>query len=194
MWNKTEKCLEFGETKDGLGREIYVMLKKSLPGDLRVSFRARKAPLASSFALGALISLEGSLKIERGYFLEWNPWRTQIQNKTAGKTVQDGNTLPEKITNGEWGLFTFERRGGKLSMSVEGKTVLTWTDPTPYAKDTHDLFSFYLWDSRIQLDDLVIERNPRDTLKPRADQPATEGNYVRDNRTGYQGFASEEDF
>ncbi|MBN1809321.1 MAG: hypothetical protein JW909_09665 [Planctomycetes bacterium] len=161
--------------------DVYCMLKMSLPGDLRVRFRARSMKPNQPPFFGLLVSLGGSLRSEDGYFVEWNYWQVQVKKRNrrvAGVSV----SYPRQRSSGDWLDCMMERVGGVVTMYTEGERVLTWTDPYPYTDNAHDLFCFYTWRVPMQFDDIVIERNAGDRARPRSDHPVFVENYLNGRR------------
>ena len=158
--------------------EVYALLKMSLPGDIRVSLRARSMMKGQPAFFGIMVFLKGTLEEEDGYFVEWNYWQVQMKKKNirvAGSAVGYPNAPSE---NG-WMHFSMERVGSTLTMYTEGKEVLTWTDPHSLNDRDHDLFTFYSWRVPMEFDDIVIERNKLDLVKPNDEHPVIPENYER---------------
>ena len=183
-WDKKFQALELNPNNL---KEGYIMLKKSLPGDLRVRFRARSANNGTPPRFGCMLGLAGTLLQEDGYFLEWNNFNHIQIKKVNVQMVDTSNSFHDSPDHDGWRNFAVQRLGGTLSMQNEGREVLKWKDTSPYQDNAHDLFLFYFWSSHFKIDDLIIERNKLDPLKPRADQPAVNTNYeqgMRDPKPG----------
>ncbi|MGH7142559.1 MAG: hypothetical protein ACREJ2_00315 [Planctomycetota bacterium] len=181
-WNEKDHALNFGPGPGDAPDHAYLLLHRSLPGDLRITFRARSRMAGQPAFFGLLASLSGTLHHEDAYYIEWNYWQVQIKKHNAR---QAGVEVSYKVTDpNAWMQFQVEKVGGAITMFTAGSKVLTWTDPHPYATNDHDLFTFYTWKVPMEIDDLVIERNALDTIKPRADDPAVEDNFLRGERKG----------
>jgi hypothetical protein len=53
--------------------------------------------------------------------------------------------------------FTIEKRGQRLSWSIDGQSFLERSDPSPLAGAGHDHFGFNGWETEISCDNLKIE-------------------------------------
>jgi hypothetical protein len=156
--------------------EVYALLKMSLPGDIRVSFRARSMMTGQPAFFGIMVFLKGTLEEEDGYFVEWNSWQVQMKKKNA-RVAGSAVGYPNVARDGGWMQFSMERVGSTLTMYTEGKEVLTWTDPHSLNDRDHDLFTFYSWRIPMEFDDVVIERNKLDLVKPNENHPVIPENY-----------------
>jgi hypothetical protein len=125
--------------------------------------------------------MNGALKRADGYFAEWAEGTARI--KKQGRLEKKADA-PTPKTDSRWVNLELCRSGSSFTMTSEGKTVLEWTDEHPIAKQEHDLFTFYVWSEQTIIDDLVIERNANDAVKPLDDDPATEENILRSSRPG----------
>ena len=160
----------------GNSEEVYGLLKMSLPGDIRVSFRARSMTEGQPPFFGIMTFLKGVLEEEDGYFVEWNYWQVQMKKRNArvaGLTKQYRDVSRE----GGWMQFSMERIGSAITMYTEGEKVLSWTDQHSLNDRDHDLFTFYSWRVPMEYDDVVIERNKLDLVKPNENHPAIPQNY-----------------
>ena len=178
-WDKDAKALEMGPGND---ENTLVLLHKPLPGDVRVTFRARSMLKGQPAFFGLYLGLKGKLGKGDGYFIEWNYWQVQIKKRgtrVAGEEV----AYVIKEAN-QWMKFSAEKVGAVITMYTDGKKALTFTDDNPLSGADHDLLSFYSWKVPMQFTDLVIERNVNDTTVPRADDPAVPANYLNGERDG----------
>ena len=192
-WAPDTNALAVGPRREAGLDQVYVMLKRSLPGDIRVRFRARSTKEGQPPFFGVLVSLKGRLKIEEAYFIEWNYWQVQIKRKNtrvAGKDVGYKKPCWKK----EWVSFMAQKLGATITMFTEGREILSWTDPYPLKDSSHDLFAFYSWRVPLELDDLVIERNALDPVRPREDHPVFPENYLDGFRERRAPAAEEERF
>lgn len=183
LFGHADAALTLGPKKELGVDEGYAMLKLSLPGDVRISFRARSMMPDQPPFFGLMLALKGRLRKEDGYFVEWNYWQVQIKKKNsrvAGKEV----SYPVGGGKGEWIRFRVERTGSTITMFTEDKEVLSWTDTHPFTDSAHDLFTFYIWRVHMEFDDIVIERNTLDPVQPRPDHPVFPENYLEDLRNG----------
>ncbi|HHN45846.1 MAG TPA: hypothetical protein ENN09_00255 [Planctomycetes bacterium] len=190
MLGRNNAALEMGPRHELGIEEGYAMLKMSLPGDMRISFRARSMLPGQPPFFGLMLALKGRLRKEDGYFVEWNYWQVQIKrrnSRVAGKQIH----YPVGGSNGEWIRFRVERTGDTITMFTEDKEVLSWTDPHPLIDANHDLFAFYIWRVHMEFDDITIERNALDPVHPRPDHPVFPGNYLEDKREPAQSAADE---
>lgn len=189
-WAADSKALRMGPREDIGIEEMYVMLQRSLPGDLRIRFRARSIEEGQPAFFGLMLFLKGGLRKEEGYFVEWNYWQVQIKRKNirvAGKEIGYGKPSGNK----QWVNFMVQRVGHTITMFTEGKEVLEWADPYPFRDSEHDLFCFYIWRVPMEYDDIVIERNANDKILPRADHPVFEENYIQGLRNPDEGVEAE---
>ncbi len=170
-WHEKHKGLLL-ENNQAMG-EIYAVVHKSLPGDLRVRFRALRRKSADQVSIGIVLSCKGALRAEDGYFVEWANGYAKI--KKHDELMTDGSA-PTPQTAERWVNLEVRRVDATITMFMEGKQVLEWTDPQPLNASAHDLFSFYVWGEKTIIDDLTIDRNANDPLKPLPDDPATEAN------------------
>ena len=83
-----------------------------------------------------------------------------------------------RTSKGQWMSFMAQRVGATITMFTEGREVLKWTDPYPPKGPEHDLFAFYSWRVHMEYDDLVIERNALDPVRPMPDHPVFPRNYL----------------
>ena len=159
----------------GRGEQVYAIVRRSLPGDLRVRFRALRRKSRTEVNVGLLVSVRGSLKEEEGYFAEWELGKALIKKRNILQKEAPAATPP---TADRWVRLELRRIGAAISMYMEGKIVLEWTDGDPCLGSMHDLFSFYVYADQTLIDDLVIERNAADPTAPNATDPATEENVL----------------
>lgn len=177
FFRANNETLQMGPNTETKNDECWVMLKRSLPGDVRIRFRVRSQRSGQGPFFGVILNLKGKLRREDGYFIEWNTWQVQIKKSNVRKIARRLD-YPKKTSNGEWLACRLEKIGAKITMYTEDDEVLTWTDPYPYADAEHDLLAFYTWRVPLQFDDLVIDRNRNDPLRPRADHPVFPENYL----------------
>ena len=153
-WDKDARALEMGPANSD---DTLVLLHKPLPGDLRVSFRARSMLKGQPAFFGLYVNLKGKLGKGDGYFIEWNYWQVQI--KKRGTRIAGEEIAYETKDANAWMKFSVEKVGGVITMYTEGKKALSFTDDNPLSGADHDLLSFYSWRVPMQFSDLVIERN-----------------------------------
>ena len=55
-------------------------------------------------------------------------------------------------------MAELRRAGPKITMLLDGKEVLAWTDPAPLDGPDYGALSFYVWGDSTLISDLVIER------------------------------------
>ncbi len=161
--------------------EVYALVHKALPGDVRVRVKAMCRKEESEVSLAFLFSIGGAVRTEDGYFAEWAGGRVQL--KRRNQLVLDADA-PTPKTDSRWVNLELRREGARIRMYLEGAQVLDWTDDQPIADAQHDLFGFYVWSTMTLVKDLVIERNAGDPIKPLADDPATDDNILRSIRNG----------
>jgi hypothetical protein len=171
LWNEKHQAMNLKAGPQS--REAYAAVHKSLPGDLRVRFRALRRKNAPEVSVGIIFGCQGSLQVEHGYFVEWAGGTAHVKRQ---KAEQIRVQAPTPDTKDRWVNLELQRVGATIRMFVEGAEVLNWTDPQPMADSEHDLLVFYVWDESTLIDNLVIERNPDDRVTPRAEDPATKEN------------------
>ena len=176
-WDKEAKALQMGPAKEQQIDDTFILLHKSLPGDMRLSFRARSMLKGQPAFFGVFVGLKGKLSKCDGYFIEWNYWQVQIKKRRtriAGQEISYDNKDPNA-----WMKFSLEKAGSKITMYTEGKKVLTFEDDNPLKGSEHDLLSFYSWRVPMEFSDIVIERNALDPTVPRAEDPALPDSYLK---------------
>lgn len=171
LWNEKHQAMNLKAGKQS--REAYAAVHKSLPGDLRVRFRALRRRNSHEVSVGIIFSCYGSLQTEHSYFVEWAGGTAHVKRVKVEQIRVEAST-PQ--TADRWVNLELQRVGATIRMFTEGKEVLNWTDPQPLQGSEHDLLTFYVWDESTLIDNLVIERNPDDRTAPRADDPATKEN------------------
>ena len=137
------------------GKQAYAVVQKSFPGDLRVRFKALRRKQVAEVSLGLLFSCRGPLKDGDGYFAEWARGVAQIKKQ---KSLQQSASAPTPPTPDRWVNLELRRVGPKITMLLEGKEVLAWTDPAPLAGPDHGELSFYVRGEITLIRDLVIEQ------------------------------------
>ncbi|MFH0938972.1 MAG: hypothetical protein V1899_06805 [Planctomycetota bacterium] len=170
VWHEKYKALWL---KNDPGKDIYTAVHKSLPGDLRIRFRALRNKFANQVNIGVLFCVNGALLHEQGYFAELAHGHAQIKKRNH---IQKRVSAPTPPTPDRWVNIELRRVGPQITICIEGKTVLEWTDPHPFRSSANDLFAFYTWHEQTIVDDLMIERNADDPVKPLADDPLARGN------------------
>ena len=141
-------------------------LQYPLPHDVRVSVRARS------------LSPEGDVKVElfgdghsgfvgdprsaytaTGYILVMGGWSNTIS--AIARQHEHGHDRAERsdvrVEVGRWYQWVIERRGGRLSWSVDGQPFLQLDDEAPLYDDQHRFFAFSDWMTPVEFDDLSIE-------------------------------------
>lgn len=63
---------------------------------------------------------------------------------------------PYPVVPGRTYHWRVERRGGKLSWSIDGAPFMSFDDPLPFAGKGHDRFGFSSWDSDLYFDNLRV--------------------------------------
>ncbi|HTL53972.1 MAG TPA: hypothetical protein VL860_15470 [Planctomycetota bacterium] len=177
-WNEKYKALFLKNDENG-GGQLYAGIPQSLPGDLRVRMRILRPKGTDEINIGLLFSIKGALKAEDGYFAEIKQGDAQIKRQDRQCASK---AAPTPKTDDRWVRVELQKIGGQITLFMEGQEILTWTDPHPLKDAQHDLFSLYVWDERMLVDDLVIDRNPVDPVKPLEDNPADPQNAVNGMR------------
>jgi hypothetical protein len=183
-WNEKYRGLLLKNTEEG--GDVYAALHQSIPGDVRVRFRALRRKDAREVSIGVMFGLQGGLKRMDGYFAEWAEGTARLK-KQGHLEVKVEAPTPE--TKERWVNLEVRKIGGHIEMLTEGKPVLAWDDPHPIQSAEHDLMSFYVWSEQTIITDLVIERNAADKIEPLKDDPATEDNIVNSRRDGKESNA-----
>ena len=150
-------------------RQVFAVVHQSLPGDLRVRFRALRRKQADDVSIGIIFGVRGGLKGEDGYFAEWAGGNVHLKKQNI-EQVRFSAATPQ--TPDRWVNLELRKAGATITLFTEGKQVLTWTDPQPPAGAEYDMLSFYVWNESTLVKDLVIERNGNDPVKPQAEDPA----------------------
>jgi hypothetical protein len=174
-WHEKHKAMMLRNNDNG-GGEIFAAVRKSLPGDLRVRFKAMCRKSETEVSIGIMFSVAGALRTEDGYFAEWAGGSTKLKKHNI---QQAGEQAPTPQTADRWVNLELRRIGAKITMYMEGKEVTAWTDDQPVQGAQHDLLSFYVWSETTLIKDLIIERNANDPLKPLTDDPAADDNMLR---------------
>lgn len=174
-WNEKYKALLLSAQNT----DVYAGVRKSLPGDLRVRFRALRRKSAEQLGIGLMFNLDGSLRTENGYFAEWARGIAQIKKRNHIQKLVDA---PTPQTDDRWLSIELKRVGPAITMSMQDKVVLEWVDPHPFTGSKHDLLTFYIWSDSTIIDDLVIECNANDPTAPMGDDPATLDNMTKASR------------
>jgi hypothetical protein len=141
-------------------------LQQPLPHDVRVKVKAR--------GMGP----EGDVKVElfgdgksgfvgdpraaytaTGYIVVMGGWHNTIS--AIAKQHEHGHDRAERsdfrVEPGRWYEWVIERRGGRLTWTIDGLAFLELDDPAPLYDDEHRFFAFSDWTSPVEFDDLVIE-------------------------------------
>ena len=191
QWYEKYKALLLRANETDENSDVYAVIHKSLPGDLRVRFKALRSKSATELNIGLLFSIRGALDLEEGYFVEWAHGFAQIKKHTH---LEKRAEAPTPSTQDRWVSLELRRVGPAITMLMEGKIVLEWIDRHPITGSENDLFSFYLWSDQTLIDDIMIERNLNDPIMPLPDDPATEGNVLQSVRHPGMNGAIEGDF
>ena len=159
-WLSDEQCLYMRAGGKEMS-DITLRLKHSFPGDIRMSFRGRNIAPQDQF-FGAFVSCTEILRKEDGYFCEWNRgWMRRIKKFDVQRKI----IKPYLPTNKEerWVNYRIDRIGSKITMYTDGEETLSWVDPAPPTSTNNGYVGFYVWQSSIKFDNLVIEQR---TKKP----------------------------
>ena len=181
VWNEKFHGILLKNTEEG--GDIYAAVHQSLPGDIRVRFRALRRKDAKDVSSGVMFNLQGALKKMDGYFVEWAEGSARIKKQGHMEKKTDA---PTPATDDRWVKLELTKVGGHIELLMEGKQVLVWDDPHPIQDAQHDLMSFYVWSEQTIITDLVIERNTNDKTPVMDDDPAVEDNIVNSHRTGQE--------
>jgi hypothetical protein len=176
QWHEKYKAMLLLNEPQG---EIFAAIPASLPGDLRVRFRALRSKSSSDVSIGLFFSLNGRMREMKGYFAEWARGIAQLKRMLV---VQQEGKAPTPQTPERWVNIELLRVGPKVTLSMENSELLAYDDPDPLYSAQHDLMSFYIWNESTIIDDLVIERNINDKIKPKPENPATLENMTEGKR------------
>lgn len=147
-----------------MNRPLWINYK--LPRDVRVRVKARS------------LSPEGDLKVElfgdghsgyqgdprlaytaTGYILVMGGWSNTIS--AIARQHEHGHDRAERndvrVEPGKWYQWNIERRGTRISWSVDGQPFLELDDPQPLFDEQHQYFGFGDWTTPVEFDDLSIE-------------------------------------
>ncbi|MBA3707774.1 MAG: hypothetical protein H0W83_03010 [Planctomycetes bacterium] len=166
QWWQPKQALMIGTTPQQ--QEAYAAIHGSFPGDIRVSFRALREKSARDVSIGLFFSCDGIAAMD-GYFAEWARGGCQLKKR---KHIRSRVQAPTPATPDRWVRCELTSVGGAITMKLEERTVLSWTDPHPLQGARHDLACFYVWADNTLIDDLLIERNGNDPTQPLPDDPA----------------------
>jgi hypothetical protein len=164
-WFKRDQALQIdsGPTNEGC-----VRINSSLPGDVRVRLRALPAKNTRDLTIGVFLSQHGTPELINGYFTEFEHGRAKI--KRGGQLVASAPvTTPQ--TSDRWVAIEMQRCGGTITLTMEGRQILSWTDPQPFSDPANDQVLLYVFNDRTLIDDVVIERNVQDSIKSLPTEP-----------------------
>ncbi len=157
-------CLHMAADIEGRPENVIMTLQRELPGDIRVSFRARNIPPESHF-FGIMLSCKGEARREDGYFCEWNRnWMRRIKKRDVQKNIV--HPYEQEDVTRRWRNYRAERIGPKITMFTDGKETLSWVDPDPVTGPEFNRMAFYVWRHQNDFDDLVIEQNAGQATQP----------------------------
>ncbi|MBA2482181.1 MAG: hypothetical protein H0V44_16085 [Planctomycetes bacterium] len=165
-WREEQQALLVGIAAEH--QDAFAAIHGSLPGDLRIRFRTLRRKSAPQVSIGVFLSTDGLTAMD-GYFVEWGRGMAQVKKR---RNIEKHVEAPTPNTPDRWVRCEVSRIGGTIAMRLEDEPILTWTDPHPPRDDRHDLCCFYVWGDSTLVDDVVIERNAADPIRPRADDPA----------------------
>lgn len=178
-WSNKDRALQLGvRYRSG---EMYATLQRPLPGDLRATFRARCPLKDKQPSFGLLISDRGGpnpksrLYEEKGYFVEWTPALVQIKRYDERVSAKKTDYPKTGFSKDGWMTFGVTRVGATITLFTAGDAVLSWTDSSPMKGHTQKKFSFYLYKTPMEFDDLWIEQNAAHPLFRPAEKN-TQGN------------------
>lgn len=147
-------------------RNRPLWLKAPLPDDARISFSARS------------LSPEGDIKIEAwgdgqsaytgdprlqytatGYVFILGGWRntTSVIARQHEHTPDRRERSDLRIEPNRWYRWVIERRGGKLTWTIDGQPFLEMNDANPLTGPNNRFFAFSGWDTAVEFDDLSVE-------------------------------------
>jgi hypothetical protein len=167
----------------GADRGVYAALHQSLPGDLRVRFKALRSKKSDQVSIGLVFGARGKVG-QDGYFAEWA--RGIAQLKRQGHVVKRVDA-PTPQTPDRWVNIELLRVGGTVTLSMEGKELLTYTEEHPLRDSEHDLCAFYVWSDQTLIRDVSIDRDANDAIKPLPSDPATKANIIDGTRSPERG-------
>ena len=160
-WLPDEKCLRLRSGRDPAGLNLRYWLQRDLPGDIRVSFRARNAANEDHFFGVYINCIEQEPEAMYGYFCEWNRgWMRRIKKRSVQRAIV--HPYEPQIHDPTWINFRVERAGSRISMYKDGKLSLDWTDPAPTEGPQYKDLCFYTWGMQIDIDDVIIEQNAQE--------------------------------
>lgn len=164
--------------------EAAMALHASLPGDVRVRFKALRSKLSDQVSIGLFFGNRGKFGAMDGYFAEWA--RGIAQLKRQGHVLKRLD-VPTPPTADRWVNLELRRVGATITMEVEGKEVLSFTEAAPLADAEHDLCAFYVWSDQTLIRDVTVDRNPSDPIKRQSSDPATKANLIDGTRNPEKG-------
>jgi len=163
-WRNTGGPYEIvnGELHVAGARNHPLWLKKTLPADVRVTFKAKSdSPQGDIkfelFGDGVSYAREASY-VASGYVLIFGGWRN---SKTIiARLDEHGANARErrdvKVVPGRQYAFKAERRGGLLRWWVDGELMLEYDDVQPLKGRQHDHMGFNNWETPLSFDDLRV--------------------------------------
>lgn len=164
VWNDTGGGWRIvdGELRGQRARNRPLWLRRTLPPDVRVELDARSE------------SSEGDLKFElfgdgvsrataqsyvaTGYVVIFGGWSNTLNVLARLDEHGDDRVVgPKKrVEPGRTYHLVAERRGGVLTVTVDGVELLRMDDPDPLEGRGHDHFGFNDWEAEVYFDDLRI--------------------------------------
>ena len=79
---------------------------------------------------------------------------TGVFNKNTRMRVE---AKPYPVKLGRTYHWRIERRGSKISWSIDGQPFMEFDDPIPLTGEGHDRFGFTCWEAQLYFDNLHIE-------------------------------------
>lgn len=158
-WNENERCLAVVADPAASPSDVTLVSRLNLPGDVRVTLKARNIPPESHF-FGLFISASGDPR-SGGYFCEWNRnWMRRIKKLDIQRAIN--RVVEPDDRKQRWREYRVERIGARVAMFTDGVPVLDWEDPDPFNSPEQSMLAIYVWRMAMEFDDIVIERNAAD--------------------------------
>lgn len=151
-----------GELRAGGAHNKPLWLKRKLPRDARVEFKARSMSPAVDikvevFGDGASKAIKASYTATSYVVIlgGWNNSRSIIARMNEHGDDRKARTEP-RAEPGRSYAFSISRKGGRFEWLLDGRPFLELDDEAPLEGPGHDSFAINDWESEVYFDDLVV--------------------------------------
>lgn len=139
---------------EGESHHPQVVLKKSFPGSVRVEFTGSlSGQQVSDMSVFLNAGDEG---YAGGYLLQLGGKANTLSQVLKDGEAVEGTQGKFTITPGKSYKVVAQNDNGKITLTVDGNVIFTYTDKEPLKGPQHDKIGFYTYKDTLKIDSLVV--------------------------------------